>query len=105
MRSVLQTQAAEHFITTAVLNLRFMASVWDAAKNNGVLKKLFQSYFAGGGMQLQINVCDAQILKKAMEMPEEYRSLVVRVGGYSDYFVNLSPTLQKEIISRTEYGM
>ena len=45
---------------------------------------------------------NAEILKKAMENPDEYRSLIVRVGGYSDYFVNLSPTLQKEIISRTE---
>ena len=56
-------------------------------------------------MQLQINVCDGQILKKALEDPDEYRSLVVRVGGYSDYFVNLTPALQREIISRTEYRM
>ena len=102
LKSVLHTRAAEHFLTTPVLNLRFTASTWEDAWNKGVLKPLFQRFFADGGMQMQINVCDGEILKKAMENPDEYRSLIVRVGGYSDYFVNLSPTLQKEIISRTE---
>lgn len=105
MRSVTRTQAARYFLTTPVLNLRFLASVWEDAQNHSVLQSLFQNYFKDGGMQLQINVCDGQILKKALEDPDEYRSLVVRVGGYSDYFVNLTPALQREIISRTEYRM
>ena len=87
MNSVNLVQAGKYFLTTPVLNLR----------------GLIEGYFRGGGMQLQINVCDAEVLKAAVKEPEKYRSLVVRVGGYSDYFVNLSTKLQQEIIQRTEH--
>ena len=46
---------------------------------------------------------DKETLEKARQNPEEYRDLVVRIGGYSDYFTRLSPVLQQEIIDRTEY--
>jgi formate C-acetyltransferase len=69
------------------------------------MRSLLEAYFATGGMQLQINVCDGETLRKAMEHPEAYRSLVVRVGGYSDYFVNLSRALQEEILLRTEQAV
>jgi len=42
-------------------------------------------------------------IKKAVENPEEYQDLVVRIGGYSDYFVRLSPEMQQEVILRTEH--
>lgn len=103
MASVNRTPAADHFLTTAVLNLRFMASTWKNAQENGTLRSLLQEYFRGGGMQMQINVCDSRVLRAAMERPEEYASLVVRVGGYSDYFVKLSPALQRDILARTEH--
>jgi formate C-acetyltransferase len=52
---------------------------------------------------MQINVTDKSILERARKSPEEYRDLVVRVGGYSDYFTRLSPEMQAEIILRTEH--
>ena len=50
----------------------------------------------------QINVVDSEILKKAQIKPDKYKNLVVRVSGYSAYFVNLDKELQNEIIMRTE---
>jgi formate C-acetyltransferase len=48
-------------------------------------------------------VVDAATLRAAQQNPEQYRSLIVRVAGYSDYFCDLSKTLQEEIIARTEH--
>lgn len=55
-----------------------------------------------GSHHVQFNVVVADLLKEAQENPEEYQNLVVRVAGYSDYFVNLTEGLQDEIIARTE---
>ena len=52
---------------------------------------------------MQVNVVDRKTLIDAREHPEAYGDLIVRIGGYSDYFVRLTPTLQQEIIDRTEY--
>jgi formate C-acetyltransferase len=57
-----------------------------------------------GGHHIQYNVVSAKILKEAQKHPEKYRDLIVRVAGYSDYFVNLGTKLQNEIIQRTEHG-
>jgi formate C-acetyltransferase len=64
---------------------------------------LFRTYFANGGFQLQVNVTDRETLLKAKASPEEYAGLIVRVGGFSDYFCRLNPVLQDEIIARTEF--
>jgi formate C-acetyltransferase len=53
---------------------------------------------------MQFHVLSADTLRAAQQRPDEYRTLVVRVAGYSDYFVRLSKDLQDEIISRTEHG-
>ena len=63
-----------------------------------------KTYIERGGFELQINVVDKETLEKARENPEEYRDLVVRIGGYSDYFVNLEEGLQDNVIARTGYG-
>jgi formate C-acetyltransferase len=55
------------------------------------------------GHHIQFNVVDAETLRKAQQEPENYRDLIVRVAGYSDYFVNLGLDLQEEIIKRTEH--
>lgn len=102
MNSVLQTPTS-FLLTSVVLNLRFMASLFNQPGARERVQALLTSFFERGGMQVQVNVCDAEELKRALEDPEAYRSLVVRVGGYSDYFVNLSPALQQEIICRTEH--
>ena len=66
---------------------------------------LIRTYFKLGGHHMQFNVVSAETLRAAQECPEEYSTLVVRVAGYSDYFVRLSRDLQDEIISRTEQGL
>ena len=68
------------------------------------LESLIATYMVRGGFELQINVIDSQTLRAARENPEAYRDLVVRIGGYSDYFVGLSPRMQEEIIMRTEHS-
>ena len=54
--------------------------------------------------ETQINVVDHQVLEEARQHPEEFRDLVVRIGGYTDYFTRLTPEMQDEIILRTEFG-
>ena len=55
------------------------------------------------GHHVQFNVVDAATLRAAQKQPEKYRDLIVRVAGYSDYFVDIGPDLQEEIIQRTEH--
>jgi formate C-acetyltransferase len=56
-----------------------------------------------GGLQIQFNVVTRKTLEEAMQKPEEYAGLLVRVSGYSAYFIDLNPEMQKEILKRTEY--
>jgi len=87
-----------------ILNLKLPPSCLD--NDEGIEKSidLIRSYFALGGQQVQVTVADADDLRAAMEEPEKWRHLIVRVGGYSDYFVSLDPKLQSSIIQRTEYA-
>ena len=57
-----------------------------------------------GNFEAQFNVVDQETLLDALERPAYYKTLMVRVAGYSDYFVDLSPIIQREIISRLEHG-
>ena len=74
-----------------------------AEKSVDTMMALIKAYIKRGGFEMQINVTDEKTLKKAVENPEEYQDLVVRIGGYSDYFVRLSPEMQQEVILRTEH--
>ena len=65
------------------------------------LTHLVRAYFKLDGHHIQFNVVDAKILREAQRNPEQYRDLIVRVAGYSDYFCNLNKALQDEIIART----
>ena len=66
------------------------------------MANLIRAYFNLDGHHIQFNVVDRQTLRNAQAHPEEYKDLIVRVAGYSDYFRNLSRELQDEIIARTE---
>ena len=68
------------------------------------LVQLIRTYFILDGHHIQFNVVDVATLRLAQKHPEEYRDLIVRVAGYSDYFCDLSEALQNEIIARTEHG-
>ena len=66
-----------------------------------ILKALVKGYFSMGGTQLQVTVTSRDTLLKARKDPESYRDLIVRVGGYSDYFYNLEDRLKDAVIVRT----
>ncbi|WP_419174118.1 trans-4-hydroxy-L-proline dehydratase [Desulfosediminicola sp.] len=85
-----------------LLNQRFLPSVLKTEQDLKQLCGLVRTYFALGGHHIQFNVVDTATLKKAQQHPDEYRNLLVRVAGYSDYFTDLDSEHQAEIISRTE---
>lgn len=64
-----------------------------------------KSYFELGGMQMQFNIVTTEMLREAVEKPEDYRWLLVRISGYNAYFVELNADMQQEIIERTEFSM
>lgn len=82
-------------------NIKFTPTVLSSDDSLNKLKSLIFTYFNLGGMQIQINVIDKNTLLMAQNNPEQYRSLIVRVSGWSSRFVNLSKALQDDIISRT----
>ncbi len=87
-----------------LLNQKFTPQV--LADDDGIdkLAHLIRSYFRMDGHHIQFNVVTAETLRKAQQNPEKYQDLIVRVAGYSDYFVDLTLELQNEIIKRTEQG-
>ena len=64
---------------------------------------MIRTYFKMGGEQLQPTVISTDVLKAAQKHPDEYLNLVVKVGGYSAYFVDLGHEIQNEVISRSEH--
>jgi pyruvate formate-lyase/glycerol dehydratase family glycyl radical enzyme len=86
-----------------LLNQKFTPQL--LAEEDGIdkLKDLIRSYFKMDGHHIQFNVVNADTLRKAQHNPEAYKDLIVRVAGYSDYFIDLGPELQEEIIRRTEH--
>jgi formate C-acetyltransferase len=87
-----------------LLNQKFTPSFMEDEKGITAIRQLIRSYFRMDGHHIQFNVVDAKTLRKAKKNPEEYRDLIVRVAGYSDYFIDLTDELQDEIIRRTEHG-
>lgn len=86
-----------------LLNQKFTPQLLEGEEGINSFTHLIRAYFKLGGHHIQFNVINAGTLKTAQKEPEKYRNLIVRVAGYSDYFNNLSKTLQDEIISRTEH--
>ena len=85
-----------------LLNLRFVPSLLKREKDIEKLGHLIRSYFTLGGHHIQFNVVDTATLLAAQACPEDYRDLLVRMAGYSDYFNDMNADLQNEVIERTE---
>jgi trans-4-hydroxy-L-proline dehydratase len=85
-----------------LLNQKFSPQIFEGEESINKIVALIRSYFKMDGHHIQFNVVDAESLREAQKHPENYRDLIVRVAGYSDYFVDLTPELQEEIIRRTE---
>jgi formate C-acetyltransferase len=86
-----------------LLNQKFTPQVLAGEEGLDKLVHLVRGYFNLDGHHIQFNVVDADTLRAAQKNPEQYRSLIVRVAGYSDYFCDLGQALQEEIIARTAH--
>lgn len=86
-----------------LLNQKFTPHLLATEEGLSNLVHLIRSFFKMGGHHVQFNVVSAETLREAQMFPERYRNLIVRVAGFSDYFVDLSADLQNEIIQRTEH--
>ena len=102
--AILSTTSWEHsqLIGGVAFNMKFNTSL---LSGNGPerLKDLVMTYLKRGGFEVQINVINHETLQKARNNPDEYRDLVIRIGGYTDYYTRLPVEMQEEILHRTEY--
>lgn len=106
--AVLRSAAAldsSKWANCCALNLKFDRKVVQGEVGRQALAGLLGDYFARGGMQVQINVLDAETLRRAKADPSAYPGIVVRVAGYCAYFNDLQPAIQDEIIERTAHGI
>ncbi len=102
--SVLSSTKWSHkeLIGGVAVNMKFAKKTF-TADSGRIMRTIIETYLKRGGFEMQINVVDRDTLLAAQQSPEQYRDLVVRIGGYSDYFVTLSPAMQAEVLLRTEH--
>lgn len=86
-----------------ILNLKFEKALFSSPAGIDGFISLWKSYFGSGGQQLSVTVVSREELLDAQRDPDSHKDIIVRVGGFSEYFVNLSPALQENVISRTYY--
>ncbi len=100
--SILSSTKWDHypFIGGIAVNMKFSKTMFNA-ESKKKLMALIKTFMKRNGFEMQINAVDRDVLLKAVETPELYGDLIVRVGGYSDFFVRLSPSMQAEVIERT----
>jgi formate C-acetyltransferase len=87
----------------ALLNQKLTPDLLKGEENIRKLAQLIKTFFNMGGHHVQFNVVSVELLREAQKRPKDFQDLMVRVAGYSDYFVNLPKGLQDEIIARTEH--
>lgn len=104
--SVIKSAAKIDHLRTGgtLLNQKFSPSFFRTDEDIRKVSQLVRSYFRMDGHHIQFNVVDAGTLREAQKHPENYRDLIVRVAGYSDYFNDLGEDLQEEIIKRTGHS-
>lgn len=94
----------EHFPNGVNLNIKFSSNIIRGKKGSDILRGLVTGYFNNGGMQVQVNVLDKKLLEDAIVNPDKHRNMLVRISGYSAYFTDLTPQMQREVIDRTFHG-
>lgn len=87
---------------TPVVNVRLSKNMLSSPEGMGKALSLLKSYFQLGGMQWQVSVASADEMRAAKKEPENWRNLIVRIGGFSIYFNSLPPEMQDSVIARTE---
>ena len=89
----------------AVLNQKFNSSLLGSPESIQKLVAYTNAYMKAGGSHIQYNILDTEQLKEAKAHPEEYADLIVRIGGFSAYFVQLSKGIQDDVIYRSEFAL
>ena len=105
LSSILCFDNQNEYSNGTLLNMKFDPNSVKTSQDIQKLAMLMKTYFSNGGMEMQINIVDSKTMRKAQEHPEEYRDLVVRIAGFSAYFVELAPDGQRDLISRTELSL
>lgn len=104
LNSILKLNAVKSWQSGYNVNLRLSRSLLTRKANRDKVHAMLESYFLRGGQEMQINCVDAEALRAAQQRPEEFKDIVVRVAGFSEFFVRLDPDTQADIIARTEHG-
>jgi len=87
------------------LNIRFTPTSVQGDEGAEKLKHLIKAYFTLGGMQVQFNVVSSEKLREAQANPDEHKDLIVRIAGFSTYFISLNKFTQDDFILRTEQAI
>jgi 4-hydroxyphenylacetate decarboxylase large subunit len=85
------------------MNLKIHPSAIRGVEGTRKLLELTRAYMRKGGFHIQYNVVDSRMLRDAQRVPDQYRDLVVRVAGFTQYWVEIGKPIQDEVIARTEY--
>lgn len=85
------------------LNMKVHPSAVKGLEGARKLLDLTRSYMRKGGFHIQYNIVDSRVLREAQQKPDEYRDLMVRVAGFTQYWVEIGKAIQDEVIARTEY--
>ena len=104
INSILKFDQA-NYANGTLCNMKFHPTALQGAEGDKKLRAVMETYFRGGGMELQINVVSAKMLREAQEKPKEYEDLVVRIAGFSAYFVEVYKAAQDDLIRRTEMSV
>ncbi len=100
------TRLPLHLATgTPICNIRFSKQMFTNTENRRRLAELIRAYFDMGGMQLQANVVDQEVLRDAIAYPEKHEDLIIRIGGYSMRFNDLTDQLKHSLLERTEHSV
>ena len=95
----------DHFTNGTLLNMKFHPKALEGEDGAKKLRILLETFFQKGGMHVQYNVVSSETLRKAQSNPDEYKDLVIRIAGFSAYFVELYKELQDDLIRRTDIQM
>jgi pyruvate formate-lyase/glycerol dehydratase family glycyl radical enzyme len=93
------------FSNGTLLNMKFHPTALSNETGRAKLVALMKTYFDMGGMEIQMNIVSAKMLREAQKNPQDYKDLVVRIAGFSAYFVEVFKACQDDLIRRTEMGL
>jgi len=105
IKSATKVDQLPPYMDSMVLNMKLSPSMLQTRLSIEKVLSMLKTFFDRGGWHIQFNITSREDLLAAKKNPEQWKSLIVRVAGYSAYFVDLPPAVQDEIIARTEHGL